>query len=236
MLNFAIIDDDINTVNNLSNMLESIFMQHDFDANLSLKTSKVLELLSFVEKNKVDVLFLDINLKSHLSGLEIAEKIRKSNKDCYFIFVTAFPEYGFTAYKYKTFDFIFKPIETERLEDCIVRLFDDIIGSTKRFVKIDSKNTIIDEKEIKYIRRDGMKIVFHTNSRDYQIYSSFAKIEQQLPENFVRCHRSFIVNIDNITKIEPLENIVYFNNSTCDIGPKYKNKFIEEINNYGNIK
>lgn len=236
MLNFAIIDDDTETVNKLSHMLESIFMQHDFDADISLKTTKVQDFISFIKNNKFDVLLLDINLKSYLSGLEIAEKVRQTNKDCYFIFITAFPEYGFTAYQYKTFDFIFKPIELERLDRSIVRLFDDIKGSTKKFVRIDNKNTIIDEKEIKYIKRDGMKLVFHTNYRDYEVYSSFAKIENQLPENFIRCHKSFIVNIDNITRIEPTDNIVYFNSSACDIGPKYKNKFIEVINNYGNFK
>ena len=81
-----------------------------------------------------------------------------------------------------------------------------------------------------------MKLIFHTSARDYEIYSSFSKIKDSLPDNFVRCHKSFIANIDNITKVEPVNNIVHFNNSSCDIGPKYKNDVLEVIKNYGNFE
>lgn len=236
MLNFALIEDDEKLLKNLSHILESIFMQNNFDAEIGLITSDVNELLTYIEKNRVDVLLLDIDLKSHLTGIEIAEKVRKNNKDCYLIFETAHLEYGLMAYRYKTFDFISKPITSQRLEECIIRLFDDISGVTQRFLRLDSKNTIIAEKEVKYIKRDGMKLIFHTDSRDYEIYSSFSKIQNKLPDNFVRCHKSFIANIDNITKVEATDNLVYFNSSFCDIGPKYKNEFLEVINNNGNFK
>ena len=236
MLNFAIIEDDEKILKNLYHYLESIFMQHDFDAEIGIHTTNVDSLLSYINKNKVDVLILDIDLNSTLSGLEIAKKVRSSNKDCYIIFETAHLEFGLMAYRFKTFDYISKPITRQRLEDCIIRLFEDVSGVSKRFIRIDNKNTIIAEKEIKYIKRDGMKIVFHTNSRDYEIYSSFSKIQDKLPENFVRCHKSFIANVDNITKVESTDNMVYFNNSCCEIGPKYKNYFLEVINKRGNFK
>ncbi len=236
MLNFVIIDDDKQMVNDLSYMLETIFVKHDFNAKVGCKTSKVDKLMSYVDSNNIDVLLLDIDLKSKLTGLEIAEKVRKTNKDCYFIFVTAHLEFGLVAYKHKTFDYISKPVTIERLEECVVRLFDDISGISKKFIRIDNKNTIIAEHEIEYIRREGMKLVFHTDSRDYEVYSSFAKIQDSLPDNFIRCHKSFIANIHNVTKVEPLDNTVYFNSAFCDIGPKYKSNFLEVINNYGNIK
>lgn len=236
MLKFALIEDDLEQLNDLSHILESIFMQHDFDAQLALATSDINELFSFIQHCKIDVLILDIDLNSDLTGIEIAEKIRETNKDCYLIFETAHLEYGLLAYKYKTFDFISKPVTKQRLNDSIVRLFDDISGITKKFIRLDNKNTIIAENEIKYIKRDGMKLIFHTDSRDYEIYSSFSKIQNNLPDNFVRCHKSFIANINNITKVEATENVIYFNSSFCDIGPKYKNNFLEVINDYGDFK
>ena len=81
-----------------------------------------------------------------------------------------------------------------------------------------------------------MKIIFHTSSRDYEIYSSFAKLQNKLPNNFVRCHKSFIANINNIEKLEPVSNIIHFkNNTTCDIGPKYKKELMKGVNSNGNI-
>ena len=236
MLNFAIIDDNPRSVEQMSKMLETIFMRHDFDGQLCYQTSNVDEFMSYLSNNKIDVLLLDINLKSYLNGLEIAEKVRKQNKNCYFIFTTAYIEYSLIAYRYKTFDFISKPITLERLEDSIIRLFDDVKGSNRKFIKLDNKNTIIDENEIKYIERNGMKLVFHTNSRDYEVYSSFNKIQNKLPNNFIRCHKSFIANINNISKVEFTNNTIYFQDSFCDIGPKYKAKFMETMNNTFNFK
>ena len=74
--------------------------------------------------------------------------------------------------------------------------------------------------------------VFYTTNKDYEIYSSFNKIMVLLPSNFVRAHKSFIVNIDNIANLDSIGNIVYFDNgSTCEIGPKFKKSLIEEVNN-----
>ena len=236
MLKFALIDDDKKLLIDFYKMLKSIFIKHDLDAKVVFYSTNVVALLDYVKQSKVDVLFLDIDLKSNLSGLEIAEIVRKLSRDCYIIFETAHLEYVLMAYKYKTFDFICKPITSQRLEECVLRLFEDASELNKKFIRIDNKNTIIAEADITYIKKDGMKLIFHTENRDYEVYSSFLKIQDSLPQNFVRCHKSFIANINNVTKVESNKNIVYFNNSSCDIGPKYKNKFLEVIKNYGNIK
>lgn len=237
MLNFVICDDNLNILDKFSKILENIFMKHNYDAQIGFKTDDVDELLNYIDDNKTDVLILDINLKSNKSGLEVASKVREKNKDTYFIFTTAHLEYAMMAYKFKTFDYLAKPVTSERLEETIIRLFDDINGSPKRYIKIDNKKTIIDEAEILYIKRDGMKLIFHTKSRDYETYSSFNKIQPSLPKNFIRSHKSFIVNINNIVHLDSVANIIYFDNgSTCDIGPKFKNDFIKEVKSNGHFE
>ena len=233
MLKFAIIEDDKTMLNNISNMLKEIFIKHDFDADIKIKTTHVDTLLKYISLNIIDVFILDIKLNSNLTGIQIAEKIRKTNKNCYIIFESAFFENSLIAYNYKTFDFLFKPISFQRLEQTVLRLFDDVYTEQKHFIKIDSKNTIIAQNEIKYIEKDGMKVVFHTPSRKYEIYSSFSKIQTELPSSFVRCHKSFIANINNITQISPTENLIFFNDFSCEIGPKYKSQFMEVIRKHG---
>lgn len=237
MLNFVICDDNISILDKFSKILETIFTQHGYDAKVGLKTDDVDELLEYIDENKTDVLILDINLRSDKTGLEIASKVRERNKDTYFVFTTAHLEYAMMAYKFKTFDYIAKPVTADRLEETVVRLFEDINGQPKRYIKIDNKKTIIDESEISYIKRDGMKLIFHTKSRDYETYSSFNKIQASLPSNFIRSHKSFIVNINNIVNLDPVSNVIYFDNgTTCDIGPKYKDDLIEEVKNNGHIE
>lgn len=237
MLNFAICDDNLNILDRLEKMLESIFTKNNFDASVCFKSDNTDDVLNFVSNNKVDVIMLDINLKSNKSGLQLAEEIRKINKNAYIIFTTGHLEYAMIAYKFKTFDYLAKPITYERLEETIKRLFEDIKGLPKKYLKIDNKNTIIDESEVQYIKRDGMKLVFHTPTRDYDTYSSFNKFQDKLPKTYRRCHKSCIANITQIKDVEPVSGVITFkDNSTCDIGPKYKSDLMEVLKDYGNFE
>lgn len=237
MLNFVICDDNENILNKFSKILESIFIKYNYDAQIGLMTSNTDELLDYIDDNKTDVLILDINLKSDKSGLEIASLVREKNKDTYFIFTTAHLEYAMMAYKFKTFDYLAKPITVERLEETINRLFEDVNGLPKKYIKIDNKKTLIDANDILFIKRDGMKLIFHTKNRDYETYSSFNKIQSCLPTNFFRAHKSFVVNVNNIVNLNSVSNLIYFgDNSTCEIGPKYKKDLIMEVNKHEHIK
>lgn len=230
MINFIICDDNQHMLNRLSSLFESAFIKGDFDAKIALKTTNYQDVLNFITSNKIDVVVLDIQFNnSNLSGLDIAEKIRKVNKNCYIIFTTSHFEYVMQAYKFKTFDYLIKSsITVDILLDTLNRLFDDIYGVTNNYIKIDNKGTIIAIDTIQFIEKNGMKLIYHTTFGDYHSYSSFAIIQSKLPDNFVRCHKSYIVNINNINSVKLNENIINLKDSSvCYIGPKYKNHFME---------
>ena len=236
MLNFAICDDNVSIVERLEKILEAIFMEHNIDAKVSYTCNNPSDLLDHIKSNTLDVLFLDIDLKDETSGIDLANKIREFNKDVYIIFTSAHLEYILIAYKCKTFDFIPKPLTLERIEETILRLMDDINTAeiSNSFIRINNKNTIINQDSINFIKKDGMKLIFYTDTRIYETYSSFNKISSKLPSNFVRCHKSYIVNVNKISDVNMSDNTVIFNNnidSKCYIGPKYKNKFMEVLNN-----
>ena len=236
MLNFVLCDDNVKVLDKLSVMLENIFIKNDLDAKISFKTTNEDDLLTFTMSNIIDVLILDIDLKSKNNGIELANTIREYNKDCYIIFITAHSEYVFLAYKCKTFDYICKPITKQRLQETILRLFNDLENKKQiNYIKVSNKNILINSNEIDYIKRDGMKLVFYTKDKSYEMYSSFSKLQNKLPTNFIRCHKSFIANVNNISKLELNSNLIYFNNmSTCDIGPKYKNDLLKGVDLNGN--
>lgn len=82
-----------------------------------------------------------------------------------------------------------------------------------------------------------MKLVFHTPTRDYDTYSSFNKFQDKLPTNYKRCHKSCIANISQIKDVEPVSGTITFkDNSTCEIGPKYKVDLMEVLKDYGNFE
>ena len=231
MLNFVLCDDNLVIVNKLKEMLEFLFVKHDIEAKITFNSDNSIDVLDFIENNHVNVIILDINLNSDISGLELAKRIRKNNKGVYIIFSTGHLEYSLVAYSVKTFDYLPKPITIERLEVTIMRLLEDVKFSNKRFIYINNR-TIINYSEINYIKKDGMKLVFCTDSHSYETYNSFSKIQSILPDNFIRCHKSYIANADNILNISANKNRILFKNDlSCEIGPKYKNNLMEVFKN-----
>lgn len=232
MLNFVLCDDSKAALNRLSKMLESIFIQNNLDGQIVLSTQKPSDLLAYVKNNPVNVVILDIDLNNDISGLKIAELIRKYDKNIYIIFTTGHLEFGLVAYKYKTFDYIAKPVSSERLRETILRLYDDIFADNPKYIRLDNNKTIIPENSVRYIQKEGMKLIFTTDTRTYEVYSSFSKLEPILPKQFIRCHKSYIVNLDKIHNINFSSNIISFNEQQkCYIGPKYKNNFKEVFYN-----
>jgi len=233
MFNFVLCDDNYNVLKKLEKMLEAVFINNNFNAKIALSTTSPEDVVMYSKTNPINVAVLDIELRARFSGLDLADILRKKDKNIYIIFTTAHLEYGLMAYKYKTFDYLPKPVTIERLEDTINRLFDDINGNYTAFVRLDDNKTIIKQDSIQYIQKDGMKVIFHTDTRDYQTYSSFKKILPQLPKKFIQCHKSYIVNTERITDIDTSNNYVVLNNNQnikCYIGPKYKNDFMEVFN------
>lgn len=234
MLNFVICDDNENSLNKFSKLLNLIFDNNDLDGQILLTTTNAYDALNYVINNNVDVVILDIDLQSDISGLELAQKIRNINKYIYIIFATAHLEYLISAYKCKTFDYLTKPISLNNLESTILRLFNDIKGTkkTSSFIKINNKNTLLNADSICFIQKDNSRVVFKTPTTEYSTYSSFNKLKEDLPSNFVRCHKSFIVNISNIKTID--KDIIFFNSNNtlkCYIGHFYKKNFLEVFNN-----
>lgn len=208
-------------------------------ATIAYTASTSEELFNYLNNNTVDVLFLDIDLNSTLNGIEIAKRIRKNNKLVYIIFVTAHFEYIVSAYECKTFDFIHKPFNISMLEKTVNRLAEDIRDNSTNFLNLNNNRQLINQSTINFIEKAGAKTVYNLTTGIVETYGSFNKISGTLPKNFIRSHKSFIVNINNIRNIDLKNDTIFFKlppNTFCFIGGKYKSKFIEGIKNYGTFK
>ena len=228
MLNFVLCDDNQNILNKLEKMLESIFINKNLSGQVAYSTTNPDKFLKYVEYNTFDVVIIEIDFKNNISGLDLANTIRSKNKKAYIIFSTAHLEYIMLAYKCKTFDFLAKPITFERLEETILRLYDDVTSDVNTFFKVNNKSGYISSRDIFYIEKQGKKAIIKTPTGDYISNSSFPDILSRLPSNFVRCHKSYVVNIDKISAIQPDKYIRFCDDkiSDCQIGPKYENFFM----------
>ena len=234
MLNFVICDDNENSLSKFSKMLNVVFENNNLQGHISLSSPDPYDVLEYVSKHTVDAVILDIDLQSDISGLDLAQKIREISKNIYIIFATAHLEYLIMAYKCKTFDYLPKPITLNNLESTILRLYNDIQLSKKKtsYIKINNKNTLLNADSVCFIQKDNSRLVFKTTNSEYSTYSSFNKIQPDLPSYFMRCHKSFIVNMANIEKID--KDTIFFGSSNalkCYIGHFYKKNFLEVFNN-----
>jgi two-component system LytT family response regulator len=169
--------------------------------------SKAIELIN---KEDPDLLFLDIQMPGE-SGFDLLEKMDLRAR---VVFVTAYDEYAIRAFEVDAIDYLLKPVNPDRLKSAVERLSREDISSTenRRLLEYDDAMLLTINSHLKFLRVNS--IVYIQAAGDYSevvtqdnkkglIQKSMTEWEQRLPEKyFCRIHRSTIVNIEYINKIE----------------------------------
>ncbi|WP_109298985.1 LytTR family DNA-binding domain-containing protein [Aquimarina sp. AU474] len=180
---------------------------------------------------KIDLLFLDIQLPE-LNGLSFLKTLHQPPK---VIVTSAFPGYAIEAFEEAVIDYLVKPYSYERFYKAIMRIREQTLTLKKDkneqlFLYADKtiyKTTIEDILFLK-AEIDYVKVV--TVDKQILILDSLQNWEEKLSEfNFIRTHRSYIVNLDKIEKVSG--NQVFIENTIIPIGKTYKEKFIAVLKN-----
>ena len=207
---------------------------------LTQSYSSAIDALSKIKSEEVDLLFVDINMPD-LNGLDFVKSLKTPPK---IIFTTAYEQYALEGFKVDAIDYLLKPISypeflkaAQKAKEWfeLTSAKNDTVASNDEFLFIKSEYRIlrIDYKNIKYI--EGMKeyVRIHlTNDKPVMTLLSMKKLSEQLPhEIFMRVHKSYIVNLKQITTIER-SRIVFDSNVYIPVGDQYKNDFQHYIDNY----
>lgn len=199
--------------------------------------SSAIEALVFMNKSKVDLLLLDIQMPE-LSGLEFSKNVPKETR---IIFTTAFDQYALEGYKVNALDYLLKPFGYNEFYAAALRAkewFEDKpeIASSKNdgfiFVKSEYKQLRINLKDILYFEglKDYIKIWVKDEPKPILTLSSLKLLESELdPKLFMRVHRSFMVSLENIRAVER-GAVLMSNGVYITIADQYKAKFQEFIN------
>ena len=233
MLNFVLCDDNERVRKSIYIILESIFIKHTINAQIGLSANNAQDVIKYIENTHVDVLLVDYSLGSNQTGIDIANTLRSKQKDAYIIFLSGYMDFVFESLKTKIFDYILKPITIDKLEQCILRLLDDMSCKKSKYIKLGKNRIILNTDDILCIEKSKMKcIIYMKSDKEITIYESLENLQSFLSDNFIRCHKSYIVNLDKISEINFLDNIIIFNEKIyCSLGPKYKSHLLEVINN-----
>lgn len=226
ILNCVIADDEPLALD----LLESYIRRTPF-LRLVGKFDNALEVLALIEKQEVDVTFLDIQMPE-INGLELSRIIGSNSR---IVFTTAFEQYALEGFRVDALDYLLKPFNyteflkaaTKALRWCEMAKNELSLRKMPEsiFVKSDYKLVQVDLQHILYIegRKDYIKIQTDNSEEGILTLMSMKTIEENLPgEMFVRVHRSFIVNINKIKTIE--RNRIVFGKLYIPISDSYKER------------
>lgn len=186
--------------------------------------------LPFIEKEKVDILFLDIDMPG-LNGIEF----RKQTLEipiC--IFITAHPEHAVESFQIETLDFIVKPLKLERFAQTVSRieefmevrlkasLFEASIGGDTIYIKEGHEQTKVKLHEILYLEALKDYTLIITDKKRHCVLSSIGNLlKEDHFQSFIRIHRSYAVQKQFIQKMNSTE-IILNNNVSIPVGRSYK--------------
>lgn len=204
--------------------------------NLMIKCYDANEAMRFLSKCTVDVVFLDINLPK-LSGLEMAAIIPANQK---IIFTTAYSEYALDSFNFQVIDYLLKPITFIRFNQAIQKLqtyptlsnknhLDEPghEGKTFLFLKNGRQMHKFHYDDIFYFEAMKEYIAVHTISGKVLVYKRMKDVEQILPENFVRIHNSYIININKIGNFN--SSLVKLHNIELPVSNGYRELFLKRL-------
>ena len=188
------------------------------------ESDNLVDAVSLFTKTKAEVVFLDIEMNGS-SGLDCARIIADMEPKTKIIFATAHSEYMSDAFEVYAFDYIVKPFHVERVNHTLDRIksllktenqeqIEKIVkyerGLEKLLVKGKESMSFVDIKDIILVQRENSSTVIYTKQDSFVTSVSISDIESKLdPEQFMRSHKSYLINISQIKKIEPYGRWTY---------------------------
>lgn len=213
-MRIAIVDDE-----ELARKLLREYLSAYEDVEVVAECANGFEAVKAVTDLKPDLLLLDIQMP-RLNGFEVLELI---GREAGVIFVTAYDQYALRAFDVHAVDYLLKPVSEERLQEALERARNRVASKSatvaptqlsalarpagahlERVAIRDGANVnVIPVSKIDYVEAQDDYICFHADGKRFLKQQTLAEIETSLdPAQFVRIHRSYILNIDRLTKLE----------------------------------
>lgn len=195
--------------------------------------------LEIWEKRSYDLVFLDI-MMDRISGIDVARRIRETDKDCLIIFISASKEFALQGFEVRAFDYLVKPLTEERFEQTMELCRSELLKRI-RYIEVKESRTMVKVPlhEIIYTDYYNHYIQIHTTDRmirSYQQFDSFSPLLLCYPQ-FLCCYRNCIVNMDRIASIdkndfimETGERVPIIRNSRHEIYQQYADYQFAKIN------
>lgn len=208
-----------------------------------------------IKLHQPHVVFLDIDMPEK-SGIQLAEELLEENIQCQIIFTTAFNQYAINAFRLSAIDYLLKPINEQQLLESIEKIRQNVqLKTAQEQLKVLSQNLKPNEKQvicipiqngydyinindIEYLEADGSYVhLFLMDKKQKTVSKNLKYFEQALESfsNFVRVHRSFIINLDLMKSFSKSGRgtIIMQNDKEVDLARDRRSSFLEILEKIG---
>lgn len=233
----AICDDEEEITRLLERYIQCFKVERRPQEHLEIiRMSNVLELYKYLDDDEemIDIIFLDIVLGSY-NGIEWGTKLQEKKPDVKIIFITGYIQHVEEIFNCTPFALLLKPITLKKVEDVLERAVTALLSEKVSYLTVRNKEGIqnVEMKNIVYIESRGRYIELHMiNTEVIKITMTMNKIEEMLNEDFVKCHRSYFINLKKIEKLSK-NNVYVAGSSILPVSAaNYKNvydKFMAEM-------
>lgn len=206
VLQIAVVDDEQDFRNMLCLMINDWAQRMRRDVQISTYVHGDSFLFDWEDAPPLDVIFLDIKMPGP-DGMQVAKRIRESNKDVMLVFATNWIERVLESFQYGATRFLLKPVQQQDLDECLKVVWDSIDTSQQNtyLFRCEGHQVRVPYREIIYIENSLQYVTLHTAGKQYTYLEAMKNIELAMPRQFVRCHRSFIINIDYVHSLDTRE-------------------------------
>ncbi len=205
MLLLAVCDDIPIECATIARQIENILKPSDINFEIK-KFFSGQELLK--SKEGFDIIFLDIKMPE-VSGMELAKELRRQEKQSLIIFITSAREYVFEAFDVDAFQYLLKPIQSEKLKNVLEKAINKIQlepNTDFLIISADRQTKKIFLKDILYIESFGRIAKLHCHEGTLETYEQIGVLESKLSDrSFFRCHKCFLVNLDYVEAFNKTE-------------------------------
>lgn len=227
MIPIFICEDDSIQRQRLVTIISQNIMIEDYDMEIKIATDNPNDILTYLEENKVPrgVYFLDIDLGHDLNGIQLGSEIRKQDMDAKIIFITTHSELLSLTFTYKieAMDYIIKDepdLIRSRVHESLERanayhLFNETTATDRIKLQINNQTRFFELEDILFFETSDIphKICLHLTNRTIEFYSGLNDV-LELSESFIRVHKSFVVNINNVATIDKKNRILTMTNGS----------------------
>lgn len=206
-MRIAICDDEARYRQIIHEKLLRDSIRHDYEAEIAEYESGA-ELLAAMEKGySADVFFLDIQMEGGEDGIQVGRALRRRGEDGLIVYITGFIDYVQTGYEVRAFRYLLKSQIAECLPKVLGDIRQELSGNSYRF-HAGGESLRVDKRDILYLESRIRILRLVTAEREYRFYDDLDHAGRELGESFLRCHRSFLVNMDRIRKYSGSEIVL----------------------------